>query len=186
MLEYRIFATGAGYLGIVASERGLRRVYLPHGSRRVLTARIRRDFPGVLESPRLLEDLVEALRRYFAGQPVEFDVPLDLHGASAFEAAVWRACRKVAWGQCVTYKQIAERVGRPNAARAIGMAMRRNPWPIVVPCHRVVRSDGRPGGYSGPGGPEFKVRLLEMERSAAALHVPRRVLRGVHVSLVRS
>lgn len=185
MFEYRIFVTKAGYVGIVASRRGLRRVYLPHGSRRVLTATVRREFPGACESGRLLNDLVEALRRYFAGQPVEFDVPLDLRGASRFEAAVWRACQKVAYGQCVTYKQLAERVGRPNAARAIGMAMRRNPWPIVVPCHRVVRSDGGLGGYSGPGGPDFKLRLLEMERNAAAVRAPRRVLRGLRASLVR-
>ncbi len=183
MLEYRVFSTEAGYAAIVVTPRGLRRVYLPHGSRRVLTARVRREFPGVRESAGLMDGLVEALRQYFAGRPVDFDVPLDLRGASRFEVAVWRACQKVGYGQCVTYKQLAERVGRPKAARAIGLAMRRNPWPIVVPCHRVVRSDGRVGGYSGPGGPPFKQRLLEMERQAVALRSAGRALRRVDTTL---
>ncbi len=168
MFEYRIFATRVGYLAIVASRRGLCRVYLPHGSRRVLGARIRRDFPQAVESPRLMGRLVEALQRYFAGRPVRFDVPLDTRGASTFELAVWRACRRIEYGQVATYKQLAERVGRPGGARAIGMAMRRNRWPIVVPCHRVIRSDGRPGGYSGPGGEDFKLRLLKMEGARVA------------------
>ncbi|MBU0617216.1 MAG: MGMT family protein, partial [Planctomycetes bacterium] len=76
-------------------------------------------------------------------------------------------CRRVCYGQTRSYKQLAEQLGRPGAARAVGTAMSRNPCPIVVPCHRVVRSDGSLGGFSGPDGVNTKHRLLQMEAAAS-------------------
>ncbi len=167
---FRILSTKLGAVGIVAGERGLRRVYLPERTVGGLRQRIRREFPNAAEQATLLPRLADALRRYFAGQRVAFDVPLDWDGASPFEQAVWKACAGVRYGQTVTYQELGGRVGRSRAARAIGRAMARNPLPIVVPCHRVLRSDGGLGGYSGPGGVAFKRRLLEMEAAARLAH----------------
>ena len=82
--------------------------------------------------------------------------------------AVWKACRAVGYGKTTSYGELARRAGRPGAARAVGTAMRRNPWPIVVPCHRVLKGDGSIGGYSGRGGVKFKRQLLEMEAALLA------------------
>lgn len=167
--RFRVITTRLGALGLVATRRGLRRIYLPERSAAVLRRRLAREWVGAVEDRRLLPGLVRALRRYCAGRPVDFDVPIDLDGATPFCAAVWRACRAVRYGETISYGGLAGRIGRPRAARAVGGAMRRNPCPIVVPCHRVLAGDGRPGGYSGPGGVALKQRLLALEAAARRL-----------------
>lgn len=160
---YHIITTCLGHLGLVGDERGLTRLYLPEKNRKTLQRAIQHDFPNTNEDKTLLLKLADDLRRYFAGEVVEFDVELNPCQASAFTRAVWEACHQIPYGQICSYQQLAERAGHPRAARAVGTAMRRNPYPIVVPCHRVLKSDGSLGGYSGTGGVEFKRQLLEME-----------------------
>ncbi|OIO00468.1 MAG: 6-O-methylguanine DNA methyltransferase [Elusimicrobia bacterium CG1_02_56_21] len=80
-----------------------------------------------------------------------------------FQAAVWRACMRIPAGQTRSYKWIAEQIGRPGAARAVGTALGRNPFAPVVPCHRVIKADGSPGGFSAPGGTPAKLKLLKEE-----------------------
>ncbi len=165
-LCYRTLQTSFGHVGFVAGGRGLKRVYLPEKSAAALRRTIQRDYPAADESPALLPGFTRQLQQYFDGDQVTFDVPLDCADANAFEARVWRACRKVQYGRTATYKDLAARVGKPNAARAVGNAMGRNRFPIVVPCHRILRSDGALGGYSGPLGLPFKQRLLTLESAA--------------------
>jgi methylated-DNA-[protein]-cysteine S-methyltransferase len=162
-LRFRTIETAKGHVGFVASRRGLRRVYLPYRNLESLRRAIRKDVPEAIEDSSLMPDLARDLKRYFAGEAVKFAVPLDSTGFTPFEVDVWHACRRIGYGQTRSYKHLAEYMGRPGGARAIGMAMRRNPWPIVVPCHRVVKSDGSLGGFSAPGGVALKQRLLEME-----------------------
>jgi methylated-DNA-[protein]-cysteine S-methyltransferase len=169
--RHRIIQTRAGYVGLVASERGLRRLFLPEPRVAAAQENIRSEFEHAEADPVLLPDLAAQLERYFAGQPVEFEAVLDFGPASEFHAAVWQACRQIGYGQTSSYQQLAERAGRPRAARAVGGAMSRNPCPIVVPCHRVLRSDGNLGGYSGACGVAFKRELLDMERAAAGAPV---------------
>lgn len=164
--SYRVIKTDVGHVGYVATPRGLARVFLPAPSAGAARAAIRRAFPDATEDDRLLPKLGEQLCRYFGGQLAEFNVPLDLADARPFLRDVWRACRRVGYGRTTTYQALAERVGRPAAARAVGQAMRKNPFPIVVPCHRVVRKDGGLGGYGGPQGTGLKQRLLELEAGA--------------------
>lgn len=83
-----------------------------------------------------------------------------------FQQAVWRACMEIPAGQTRSYKWIAARIGRPGAVRAVGSALGKNPFAPAVPCHRVVKSDGSIGGFSGPGGVKAKLKLLESERRA--------------------
>lgn len=161
--SFRVVETQQGSLAFVVAKNGLRQVYLPDRSKDRLRRRIRRDYPQAEEHPRLMPEFADALRRYVAGDQVEFDVRFDMRSHSSFEVDVWNACRRVGYGKTASYGQIAERAGRPGAARAVGTAMSHNPFPLVVPCHRIVKSDGSLGGYSGPGGVSFKQRLLEME-----------------------
>ena len=165
---YHIITTRFGHLGLVGDERGLTRLYLPRRNRKTLRHVVRHDFPNANEDDTLLLKLADDLRRYFAGEVVEFDVELGPCQASAFTRAVWEACRQIPYGQTCSYQRLAERAGHPRAARAVGSAMRRNPYPIVVPCHRVLNSDGSLGGYSGTGGVGFKRQLLEMEAAGIA------------------
>ena len=110
----------------------------------------------------LLGEAVEALRRYFAGERVRFDLPLSVRGGSEFERAVWSALFAIPYGEMRTYGQIAAEVGEPDAARAVGTACNHNPLPIVVPCHRVIGADGSLTGFGG--GVERKRFLLDLER----------------------
>ena len=112
------------------------------------------------ESPRTLRLYVSELEEYFAGQRREFTFPLDLRGTD-FQLACWRALLAIPYGETRTYADIARAVGKPNAFRAVGMANNRNPIAIVVPCHRVIASDGTFCGYGG--GLDVKRKLLELE-----------------------
>jgi O-6-methylguanine DNA methyltransferase len=163
--RFRVIETDAGWVGIVATARGLRRVLLPAATAAAARAAVRRWCRGATEDAGLMPRLATDLVRYFRGEPVEFAVKFDWSGGE-FETRVWRACARIPYGRTGTYKSLAERVGRADAARAVGRAMGHNPCPIVVPCHRVLRSDGGLGGYSGPGGVAFKQRLLNMESAA--------------------
>jgi methylated-DNA-[protein]-cysteine S-methyltransferase len=111
--------------------------------------------------------LGDAVRAYLRGSPFVWDGSLDLRGVSAFQEAVLGAVRRIPWGQVRTYGEVARGIGRPGAVRAVGNALHRNPFPLVVPCHRVVREGGRLGGYAC--GPAMKRRLLAVERGQIEL-----------------
>ncbi|MGE5580191.1 MAG: methylated-DNA--[protein]-cysteine S-methyltransferase [Bacillota bacterium] len=112
----------------------------------------------------LIEKAAAQLREYFEGKRTEFDLPLSLAGTD-FQRSVWKALQEIPWGETRSYKDIAVRIGKPRATRAVGMANNRNPIPIIVPCHRVVGSDGSLTGYGG--GLPVKQRLLELEKRRA-------------------
>jgi len=112
----------------------------------------------------LIEKAATQLKEYFAGKRTEFDLPLSLAGTD-FQRSVWKALQEIPWGETRSYKDIAVRIGKPRATRAVGMANNRNPIPIIVPCHRVVGSDGSLTGYGG--GLPVKQRLLELEKRRA-------------------
>ena len=118
-------------------------------------------WPEAPTHPVLLEAVAQ-LRDYFAGRRTQFELPLDLHGGTAFQQSVWQALLAIPAGGTTSYGDIGQRVGRPSAVRAVGAAVGRNPVSIVVPCHRVVGRDGSLTGYAG--GLERKSALLELER----------------------
>jgi O-6-methylguanine DNA methyltransferase len=105
---------------------------------------------------------ITQIQEYLEGKRVQFDLPLDLRG-TAFQVAVWAALREIEYGETRTYGEVAVAIGRPSAVRAVGAANGANPVAIVVPCHRVVASGGKLGGYAG--GLELKAHLLALERS---------------------
>ncbi|NOZ24977.1 MAG: methylated-DNA--[protein]-cysteine S-methyltransferase [Nitrospirae bacterium] len=108
----------------------------------------------------LPEDIRTQFREYFEGRRKRFDIPLDLLGTD-FEKKVWLALEGIPYGETRTYKWLAERLGTPRGVRAVGQALSRNPLPVVLPCHRIIQSDGGLGGYSS--GIEIKRRLLDLE-----------------------
>ncbi|MBE0466082.1 MAG: methylated-DNA--[protein]-cysteine S-methyltransferase [Candidatus Desulforudis sp.] len=154
-----------GWIGFHRTEAGLFALTLPEISGAEALNRLWAwgvdkswDPPG-----HALDDiLVHRLGGYFAGRRVDFsDVPIDWSGYSPFGRTVLEACRKVPFGRTITYTALAREVGKPRAARAVGNALGANRTPLVVPCHRIVRSDGSPGGFTG--GAEWKRRLLLLE-----------------------
>jgi len=154
--------TAWGWVGVASSPNGLLALTLPEPTReRALKPLLERwGKEQSYDDPRL-DNLKTKLQRYFDGQRVLFDEPLYLRGATAFQRRVWLAVRDIPYGETRSYSQIARQVGSPGAARAVGQAMAANPLPIIVPCHRVIGSDGNLCGFGG--GLDVKRRLLEME-----------------------
>lgn len=156
--------TAFGWVGIASSPRGLLALTLPQPTEEAALAPLHKRWPEARNAHYpWLNAFKDKLRRYLLGEAVGFDEPLDLAGATAFQRHVWLAVREIPRGETRSYGQIARQMGRPRAARAVGRALASNPLPIVVPCHRVVGSDGNLGGFGG--GLEMKRRLLEMENA---------------------
>lgn len=114
----------------------------------------------------VLEDAANQLDEYLSGERTGFDLPVELVGTD-FQRAVWNALQEVEYGTKASYADIAARIGKPGAARAVGQANRRNPLPIIVPCHRIVTASGALGGYMGDVAPAdgLKARLLAIEQT---------------------
>jgi methylated-DNA-[protein]-cysteine S-methyltransferase len=158
--------TPVGELLLVASDDGLLRVAFEREDHdAVLAGLADRVGPRVLRSDERLADAASQVAEYFAGRRRSFELPLDLRLLSGFRLDVVRHLREIGYGRTESYAEVAAATGHPAAVRAVGTACGRNPLPVVVPCHRVVRSDGSSGGYLG--GPEAKQLLLSLERSAA-------------------
>lgn len=117
----------------------------------------------IVRAPERVESVTRQLGEYFRGEREGFDFPVDLRGLTDFQREVLKATSEVLPGEIVSYKEIARRIGRPKAVRAVGNALGRNPVPILIPCHRVVPTNGTLGGYSGGGGSKTKARLLALE-----------------------
>jgi methylated-DNA-[protein]-cysteine S-methyltransferase len=128
---------------------------------RVLDTLAQRLSPRVLRAPKRLDVAARELEEYFGGRRREFDLPLDLSLSKGFRQLVQRHLPDIGYGQTSTYGRVAELVGNPKAVRAVGTACATNPLPVVVPCHRVLRSDGTLGGYAG--GAAAKMTLLSLE-----------------------
>jgi len=152
-----------GWLGIAWSERGLVAVTLPQPTETAALNKLPTGSDPVPLAPPGLDilNLTDRLCRYFQGEVEILDEPLDPAIGTSFQRRVWAICRAIPRGETRTYAELAHEAGSPRAARAVGQAMARNPWPVIVPCHRVLGSDQRLTGYGG--GLEMKRQLLVME-----------------------
>lgn len=169
-----VFDTAIGACGIAWRSARLAGVQLPEEEGRTL-ARLRRRFPDLepAEPPAWVGRAVAAIRAHLAGQSADLGaIPLDLGSVAPFDAAVYRAAQAIPPGSTRTYGELAAGLGDPAASRAVGRALGRNPWPIVVPCHRILAADGRTGGFSAPGGTATKLRLLDIEGALAVGKLP--------------
>ena len=164
-VAYRVLDSPVGPLLLAATPKGLVRVaYETEGFDSVLEALATKLSPRVLEAPARLDAIAVELEEYFAGRRHEFDVPLDYALSSGFRQIVQRYLPRIGYGHTRSYQEVAELVGNPRAVRAVGTACATNPLPVVVPCHRVLRSDGSLGGYLG--GLDAKATLLSLEKAA--------------------
>jgi methylated-DNA-[protein]-cysteine S-methyltransferase len=161
-VAYRDLDSPLGRLLLAATPAGLVRVAFPvEDPDAVLDSLAARVSPRILRAPARLDPVARELEEYFAGRRHAFDVPVDLRLAGGFRRVVLERLTEVPYARTVSYAELAARAGSPRAVRAVGTACALNPVPLVVPCHRVVRSDGSPGSYRG--GPEAKRRLLALE-----------------------
>jgi O-6-methylguanine DNA methyltransferase len=160
----RTVETPIGALRLLATDRGLAFLALPRSSGGGLTGWLARVAPGARREEAFapLRDAARQLVEYLRGKRTAFELPLDLRG-TPFQRAVWAALQTIPYGETRSYADIARAVGRPHAVRAVGTANGANPVALVVPCHRVIQSGGKLGGYGG--GLELKRRLLAMEQS---------------------
>jgi methylated-DNA-[protein]-cysteine S-methyltransferase len=164
-VAYRTVDSPVGPLLLAATPRGLVRVaYGIEGHDRVLETLAGSLSPRVLLAPRRLDAAARELEEYFGGQRRAFDLPLDRSLSSGFRLLVQQSLPSIGYGQTRSYREVAELVGNPKAVRAVGTACATNPLPVVVPCHRVLKADGTPGGYVG--GPAAKLTLLDLEAAA--------------------
>lgn len=161
MSSYTVFCTGMGWVGLVSAEAGLKRVTLPQASPEAARQQLADLLQTAVRDDEAFSDLTLRLRRYFEGEPEDFPDALEMDSASHFYRAVWHETRSIPYGETRSYAWVAQQIGRPRASRAVGQALGRNPLPIVVPCHRVVGSDGGLCGFGG--GLDMKRRLLELE-----------------------
>ncbi len=162
--EICVFSTALGWMAIVGSAGRLQALSFGHASEddawNALVGLCRRG----ARSRRWDESLMRKLQAYAQGEKQAFlDVAIDWSGYTAFQRAVLEACRRIPWGEVISYGELARRAGHPGAARAVGQCMAANRTPLVIPCHRVVGTDGRLCGYSAHGGLATKRRLLELE-----------------------
>lgn len=160
-VKHTVVSTRFGWVVIGGSERGLSFVSLPRVSREAALAALEDFVKGTLEASAVFGDLPLRLQRYFDGALVTFPDKLDFGEATAFERVVWDATRSIPYGEVRSYAWVARQIGKPRACRAVGGAMARNRCPIIVPCHRVVASNGSLCGFGG--GLELKRRLLDLE-----------------------
>jgi methylated-DNA-[protein]-cysteine S-methyltransferase len=166
-ITYRTIDTPLGTLLLASTERGLVRIaYAIENHDRVLDTLAAKVSPRILRSPRRLDDTARELDEYFAGARTSFDLPLDFTLSHGFRRNVLNHLPQIEFGHTESYAQVAQAAGSPRAVRAVGTACATNPLPLVVPCHRVVRSDGSYGQYAG--GAEAKRMLLQMEASRRA------------------
>lgn len=164
---YSVFPTAWGPMGAVANDVGVCRVVLPHYQTDDLVNLLAWEHQGAARDDAKFATLADACRSYFNGQPTDFaDVAVDLPAEGTFAGKVYRACMAIPFGQTRSYLDLAKTIGREEAARPVATMMSKNPTPLIVPCHRVIYSNGQPGGFSADGGEAMKLRLLQHEKSS--------------------
>lgn len=161
-----VFRIPDGWVGLARTDRGLCRSTLPQHTRAEARNQLgpADELPSPQDDP-LLAEAARQIEAYFDGEAVRFDLPLDLSSFPEFTRSVLLACHRVTYGKTASYGELAGQVGKPGAARAVGQAMRRNPLPPIVPCHRVIGSDGSLIGFAGgTEGLPLKQALLNREK----------------------
>lgn len=166
--SFALFGTAIGYCGIAWGPLGIAGVQLPEADAARTRARLLRRFPGAREAPPTAEAAaaIGGMVALLSGEARDLSaVALDMRGIPEFERRVYVLARTIAPGATLSYGRLAERLGDAALARAVGRALGRNPFPLIVPCHRVLAANGKPGGFSAAGGLATKLRLLTIERA---------------------
>jgi len=165
-IKYVIFKTKWGYFGLAGTDSRLCRTHLPGSELPEIESLLLKNCLNAQFDKAYFRILQQQIAAYFEGSRVNFgpEIPVSLDGLGIFSRKVLTFCRKIAFGQSVTYAGLAKKAGRPAASRAVGNALAKNPLPLIIPCHRVLRTDGKMGGFSAPGGISLKKKLLYLEQ----------------------
>ena len=162
---YSIFEISLGWCGLVGGERGLLELILPKSSRTLVYTHIISKYGSKYGLSKIGDkyfgDLIGGLRSYFQGEDVSLNFPLNFSGFTSFQKEVGRITRTIPYGEVRAYSWIGRKLKNGLASRAVGQALKKNPFPILIPCHRVIRKDGEMGGFSG--GIDLKGKLLKLE-----------------------
>lgn len=158
VLQTAVFTTAIGPVEIWWTQRGLVKVRTPDASQKIKTIAVAKG------QPRWVNQVVDGIQKIASGTSFDFsEVPLESERITPFFLKVYTHTRKVPFGKVTSYLQLAKKAGSPKGSRAVGQAMARNPWPFVVPCHRVLSATGKLGGFSMGEGPKTKALLLRGE-----------------------
>jgi len=163
MYWYDLLQTKYGWIGVLGSSKGLRRITLPVSTTKAAIEPFENEAENAAFVPNSWHFLKKLLEELLRGEPASTNPPLDYHGVPSFTKAAWEACRTIPPGETRSYKWLATAAGNASAARAAGQAMARNRFPLIIPCHRVVASSGNLHGYGG--GLSMKAMLLSAERT---------------------
>lgn len=136
---------------------------MPGQKKESLKKNISNDYKNLIEDSTAIRKIINDILGYFKGKNVRFDYPLDMGTVTDFQKKVYKKTKEIPFGSIKTYKWVAEKIGISGGARAVGNALSKNPIPLIVPCHRVVGSNGNLGGFSGPGGVLLKNKMLMIE-----------------------
>jgi methylated-DNA-[protein]-cysteine S-methyltransferase len=170
-IGFALFETAIGRPAIAWGECGIVAVQLPGASEAPTRERIARMFPGAIEisPPVSVQQAIDAITALLRGEPIDLSgIALDETRVPDFNRRVYRIARAIPPGRTLTYGDIAQKLGDPGASREVGQALGENPFPLVVPCHRVLAANGKLGGFSAPGGTTTKMKLLRIEGAEAA------------------
>lgn len=171
MIRYTLFDTAIGWAGLVWNEVGLVGAHLPDRDPEIARKSFLRRFPDAAEDepPADLAPLIDGIRALMRGEKVDLKgAVLDIGRVPEFNARVYGITRAIPPGQTLTYGEVATQLGDKLLARDVGAALGANPWPMIVPCHRVTAANGKLGGFSARGGARTKLKLLAIEGAAAA------------------
>jgi O-6-methylguanine DNA methyltransferase len=166
-IKYNVFKTTWGYFGLAAVDEAIVQTRLPEPDKEAVETKLLTGFDETQKDSGILQQVQEKITAYFEGEFVDFNdgTIVSLDGFSIFQKRILAACRGISLGEVATYSQLAQKARAVGAARAAGTVMAGNPIPLIIPCHRVVRTDGGLGGFSAPGGTELKKRLLAHEQT---------------------
>lgn len=170
--HFHLFDTPIGVCALIWRDETLIGTQLPERDEAAARARIARRFPDATEAEAVgfVADAAAEIRQLLAGEPRDLShLPIDLSAVSSFNRRVYEVALAIPPGETMTYGDVAKRLGDPGASRAVGVALGQNPWPIVVPCHRVLAAGGRTGGFSAEGGVETKLRMLTIEKARTSV-----------------
>jgi methylated-DNA-[protein]-cysteine S-methyltransferase len=166
IFKYAIFLTAWGWAGFAVTAEGLRIFILPEEKKEDVLCRIKKELNSnhLFEDNKGWENLIQKVKEYYAGKKVDFTgFRLNLDSHTNFRKKILQTVQKIPYGEIRSYKEVAEAAGYPRAFRAVGSTMRNNPLPLVVPCHRVIKSDGSIGGFSGQKDNPLKKKMIDLE-----------------------
>ena len=165
--RYTVFKTKWGYFGLAACDNGLFRTCMPLAGPEKVKSQLLQNLRYPRYDKVLFKTAQDQITAYFEGDCIDFrNIPVVLDGSSSFLSSVLTGCRNIEFGRTINYSGLARTIGRPTAARAVGGALAKNPLPLIIPCHRIICSDGKIGGFSAVGGKDLKAKMLKHEQAA--------------------